>query len=100
MLLKDGETLELAGFSIEVKATPGHTGGSACYYLPDEKILFSGDTLFAGSVGRSDFPTGSAGALARSVKGLLSSLPEEVHVYPGHEGDTSIAYEKRYNPYA
>ncbi|MEI3199661.1 MAG: MBL fold metallo-hydrolase [Lachnospiraceae bacterium] len=100
VLLKDGETLELAGFSIEVKATPGHTGGSACYYLPDEKILFSGDTLFAGSVGRSDFPTGSAGALARSVKGLLSSLPEEVHVYPGHEGDTSIAYEKRYNPYA
>ena len=100
VLLKDGETLELAGFSIEVKATPGHTGGSACYYLPDEKILFSGDTLFAGSVGRSDFPTGSAGALARSVKGLLSSLPEDVHVYPGHEGDTSIAYEKRYNPYA
>ena len=98
--VKEGDELSIAGFTWKVFETPGHTIGSCCYYIEKEEVLFSGDTLFAGSVGRSDFPTGSAGALARSVKGLLSSLPEEVHVYPGHEGDTSIAYEKRYNPYA
>ncbi|MDY3918082.1 MAG: MBL fold metallo-hydrolase [Candidatus Limivivens sp.] len=100
VLLKNGQILELAGFRIGVLHTPGHTIGSACYYLPQEKVLFSGDTIFQESVGRTDFPTGSAGALSRSVKGLLSTLPEDVRVYPGHEGETDIAHEKRYNPYA
>lgn len=99
-LLSDGQELTLAGFSIRVLHTPGHTAGSACYYLPQERLLFSGDTLFCESCGRTDFPTGSAGALARSVKSLLSTLPEDVRVCPGHEDETDIAHEKRYNPLA
>lgn len=99
-LLEDGSVLSLAGFEIRVIRTPGHTKGSVCYYLPEQKLLFSGDTLFRESVGRSDFPTGSGGALSRSVKLLLAGIPEETRVYPGHEGETDIAHEKHYNPFA
>ena len=70
----DGKKLELAGFSIEVFHTPGHTAGSCCYYLPEEEVLFSGDTLFAQSVGRTDFPTGSGTDMQASVKRLLKEL--------------------------
>lgn len=99
-LLRDGQVLEIAGFSIGVLHTPGHTVGSTCYYLPKEKVLFSGDTLFCESAGRTDFPTGSESSLVRSVRGLLASLPEDVRVLPGHEGETDIAHEKIYNPFA
>lgn len=92
--------LELAGFSIEVFHTPGHTAGSCCYYLPEEEILFSGDTLFAQSVGRTDFPTGSGTDMQASVKRLLKELPETTRVCPGHNEETTIGYEKRYNPFA
>lgn len=98
--LKDGEVLGIAGFSVQVFQTPGHTPGGACYYLEEEKTLFSGDTLFAGSVGRSDFPGGSARTLQDSVRRLFRELPEDTNVYPGHESETDIGYEKRYNPYA
>ena len=96
----DGKKLELAGFSIEVFHTPGHTAGSCCYYLPEEEILFSGDTLFAQSVGRTDFPTGSGTDMQASVKRLLKELPETTRVCPGHNEETTIGYEKRYNPFA
>lgn len=98
--LKDGEILNLAGFSIQVLHTPGHTAGSSCYYLADEGILFSGDTLFAGSVGRTDFPTSSTRQMMSSVHMLLEQLPEDTRVCSGHGEDTTIAYEKRYNPFA
>lgn len=98
--VKDGEKLNLAGISMEVIATPGHTKGSCCYYLPEEKILFSGDTMFAESVGRTDLPTGNMGELVRSIRKLLEMLPGETIVYPGHEHSTSIEHEKRYNPFA
>ena len=78
----DGKKLELAGFSIEVFHTPGHTAGSCCYYLPEEEVLFSGDTLFAQSVGRTDFPTGSGTDMQASVKRLLKELPETTRVCP------------------
>lgn len=97
--LKDKEVIELAGFKIQVLHTPGHTKGSACYYLEEEGILFSGDTLFAGSVGRSDFPTGSSAIIIRSVRGTLAELPDETVVYPGHGEQTDIGYEKQNNPF-
>ncbi len=96
---KNKETITLAGFAITVLHTPGHTAGSACYYLPDEDVLFSGDTLFHCSVGRTDFPTGSMSALHRSLHETLFSLPEETDVFPGHDTATTIHYEKLYNPY-
>lgn len=98
--IRDKEQLSYAGFSIRVLHTPGHTSGGACYYIPEEKVLFSGDTLFCESIGRTDFPTGSAAVLRQSVRGLLEELPEDVAVYPGHEMPTDIGHEKQYNPFA
>lgn len=95
----DGEQTVLAGFSVEVIHTPGHTVGGACYYLPQEQVLFSGDTLFCCSVGRTDLPTGNAGALRRSIHEKLFVLPDATEVFPGHDEQTTLAYEKRYNPY-
>ena len=98
--LADGETFREAGFEIRLLHTPGHTEGSCCYYLPEEAVLFSGDTLFAGSVGRTDFPTSSGADMRKSRQRLLSELPADTRVCPGHGEETTIAYEKRYNPFA
>lgn len=95
----DGETVSFAGVQIKVLHTPGHTVGGACYYIEDEGVLFSGDTLFCCSVGRTDFPTGSMSALRQSIHTKLFVLPGETLVLPGHNESTSIDYEKRYNPY-
>ena len=97
--LKDLEVVEMAGFSVQMIETPGHTVGSCCYYLKDEGVLFSGDTVFQGSVGRTDFPEGSTAAIVRSLHRLLDALPDETEVYPGHDASTTIGYEKRYNPF-
>ena len=97
--VRDGEHLKLAGLDIIVLHTPGHTKGSVCYYLPEEKTLMSGDTLFHCSIGRTDFPTGSTLGLLRSVQEKLFVLPDDVKVYPGHDSVTSIGYEKQYNPF-
>lgn len=99
VLLKDGQEFEEAGMRFRMLHTPGHTPGGCCYYLPEEKVLFSGDTLFCGSIGRTDFPGGSLSELVRSVKEKLLVLPEDVKVYPGHEEMTTIGHEKKYNPY-
>ena len=98
--LADGETFREAGFEIRLLHTPGHTEGSCCYYLPEEAVLFSGDTLFAGSVGRTDFPTSSGADMRKCLQRLLSELPADTRVCPGHGEETTIAYEKRYNPFA
>lgn len=94
----EGQMLKLAGFRIKVIHTPGHTAGSCCYYLPDEGVLLSGDTLFRASYGRTDLATGSTPAIVRSVRRLLKELPDATLVLPGHMGRTTIEYEKKYNP--
>ena len=98
-LLRDGEILSVAGMAFKVIHTPGHTIGGCCYYLQEEKVLFSGDTLFRESIGRTDFPTGNGGQLMRSIREKLFTLPEETAVYPGHMERTTIGDEKKYNPY-
>ena len=95
----DGEEIEPAGIKIRVIHTPGHTAGGACYYLYEAGVLISGDTLFAESVGRTDFPTGSSRILIDSIKNKLFTLPDETMVYPGHEESTTIGHEKQYNRY-
>lgn len=97
--VEDLEEFTVAGFSIRAIHTPGHTKGSVCYHFPEEKLLVSGDTLFHGSVGRTDLPTGDTGQIIESLKRLLEMLPEETDVLPGHESATTIGYEKRYNPF-
>lgn len=94
---KDNQTVTIAGFDIKVLHTPGHTKGSCCFYLEEENILLSGDTLFCQSVGRSDFPTGSTAQLLRSIGERLFTLPDDTAVYPGHGEATTIGYEKVHN---
>lgn len=97
--VKDQDCLVLAGMTIEVLETPGHTIGGVCYYLEKEEVLFSGDTVFCQSVGRSDLPTGSGSSLQRSIREKIVPLPDEVQIFPGHGDSTTVAYEKKYNPY-
>ena len=98
--LRDGEEISLLGRTVRCILTPGHTCGGMSYYIPKEGILFSGDTLFEESVGRTDFPTGSMSTLIRSIREKLFVLPDAVRVYPGHGMMTSIGNEKKFNPFA
>lgn len=100
VLVKDGDELSLIGFTWKVLETPGHTSGSVCYYVESEQALFSGDTLFADSLGRTDLPTGDMRAIVRSIQEKLFSLPADTMVYPGHGEATTIRHEQRYNPVA
>lgn len=97
--VSDEEILDLAGFEIKVLHTPGHTKGGCCYYMEKEQALFSGDTLFNQSVGRTDFPGGSATVLLRSIEEKLMPMPGQTKVYPGHNDTTTIGWEKQYNPF-
>ncbi len=98
-ILHDQDELELAGMRFEVIHTPGHTPGGACFYFPQEEVLFSGDTLFCESVGRTDLPGGSTGTHIRSIRERLMLLPDLTVVYTGHGEPTKIGYEKRNNPF-
>lgn len=93
---KDGDILDVEGFKIKALLTPGHTDGSACFIL--DNMLFSGDTLFCESVGRTDFPTGNHNDLVSSVLRLFS-LSGEYDVYPGHEQFTTLSHERKYNTF-
>ncbi len=98
-LLKGGETLNLAGFDIDVIHTPGHSPGHVTFSIPDEQVVFSGDVLFQGSVGRTDLPGGDWPTLLDSIRGLVDSLPEDTTVYPGHMGITTLGAERATNPF-
>ncbi len=99
VLVKDGDEITVGNMKCKVISTPGHSVGSTCYYFEEDEVLISGDTLFFESVGRTDFPTGDAGALRTSVEDKLFTLKDEVKVYPGHGDFTTIGHEKQYNPY-
>lgn len=96
-LLQDGQEIVVGNEKLKVIATPGHSPGCVC--LLSNEGLFSGDTLFAGSIGRTDFPGGSLDQLLKGVKDKLMILPDDTRVFPGHGEETSIGEEKRENPY-
>jgi hydroxyacylglutathione hydrolase len=97
--VKGGETLELAGLTLDVVFTPGHSPGHVTYSVRGEEAIFSGDVLFQGSVGRIDLPGGDGPTLMRSIGALLGSHPPETAVYPGHMGTTTLAAEQATNPF-
>ena len=98
-LTEDNDVIEAAGYSLRVLFTPGHTRGGCCYYLEEEGVLFSGDTLFDHSIGRTDFPGGNLNMLLESVENKLFILPEETWVLPGHGDVTKIGTERSENPF-
>ena len=95
--LEDGQVLELAGLEFKVLTTPGHSTGSVCFLT--DGVLFSGDLLFHGSIGRTDFPGGSFEMLARMVKEKVFTLPSDTKVLPGHMDPTVVGWEKKTNPF-
>lgn len=95
----DMDVLTLNGMKIQVLATPGHTQGSCCYNFVEENTIFTGDTLFEESVGRTDFPTGSGRTLSESISTKLAPLSDDIVVYPGHGSQTTIEHERQYNPF-
>lgn len=97
--LNDGSTIQLGQLELKVIHTPGHTPGGCCYYCKRAALLFSGDTLFQGSVGRTDFPGGSMAVELSSIKDKLLILPDETVAYPGHGSSTTIGWEKQNNYY-
>ncbi|MBO4654222.1 MAG: MBL fold metallo-hydrolase [Bacteroidales bacterium] len=97
--LQEGDTLTFGKQSLKVFYTPGHADGSICLYDESHKMVFVGDVLFAGSVGRTDLPTGSAPVLMQSIREKLMTLPDETTVFCGHEISTTIGYERLHNPF-
>ncbi len=95
----DGDDLEIAGVTLKVIHTPGHTPGSLCLYAADAGLLFSGDTLFRESIGRTDLPGGNTEQILRSISERLFSLPDDTRVLPGHMQETTIGHERSHNPF-
>lgn len=99
ILLKDNDIIKFGDISLKVIHTPGHTRGGITLYSEAEKVCFTGDTLFFGSVGRTDLPGGDYDTLINSIKSKLLVLPDDVKAYPGHGVETSIGKEKKINSY-
>ncbi len=97
--LEDGQVLEVGGLKLEARYTPGHAPGHLAFYAESEAVVFAGDALFAGSVGRTDLFGGNMEVLMRSINERLMTLPDETQVFPGHGPQTTIADERRHNPF-
>ncbi|MBC3766457.1 MBL fold metallo-hydrolase [Neptunicella marina] len=97
--LKDGDSVSLGNKTLQVLHCPGHTPGHLVFYEPTSKKVIVGDVLFAGSIGRTDFPQGNHAQLIESIRSKLFSLPDDVTVYPGHGPTTTIGQEKSSNPF-
>jgi glyoxylase-like metal-dependent hydrolase (beta-lactamase superfamily II) len=97
--LDDGKLISITNISGSILFTPGHTQGSVCLYLPEQGLLLAGDTLFAGSVGRTDLPGGDGPTLIRSIHSKLLPLPDSTVVIPGHGPKTTIGNERATNPF-
>lgn len=99
ILVSDGDELKVGDITLKFIHTPGHTEGGMCIYVKEAKALFSGDTLFRQSIGRTDFPGGSYKEIMDSIRKKLFLLPDDTNVFPGHMGTTSIGFEKENNPF-
>lgn len=99
VFVRTDQILDIAGFRIKVLFTPGHTEGGCCFYFIDDKCVFCGDSIFAGSIGRTDFPGGSMSTLVHSVQDNILSLPDDTRLFPGHDSTTDVGREKKYNPF-
>jgi glyoxylase-like metal-dependent hydrolase (beta-lactamase superfamily II) len=95
----DGQDIEVAGVTLRVIHTPGHTPGSVSLYAAEAHLLFSGDTLFRESIGRTDLPGGDTATIMASIRERLYSLPDDTRVLPGHMQETTIAHERAHNPF-
>lgn len=98
-LLHEGDEIQVGRHTFRVIATPGHTPGGICFYDAEAQVLFSGDSLFEAEIGRCDLPGGNLNSLITSLQEKVLTLPEDVVVYPGHGPTTTIAHERRHNPY-
>ncbi len=98
-LLQEQNVIEQAEIKLSILHTPGHTPGGISLYSKDDRIVFVGDTLFADSIGRTDFPNGNMEQLLQGIREKLFTLPDETKVYPGHGPITTIAHEREYNPF-
>ena len=96
--VSDGDELDLIGYKWKVIHTPGHTCGSVCYYIEEENVIFSGDTIFYRTYGRTDFPTGSFSEITDSIKNkVFAAIDGDVDIFPGHGQSTDLEYEKKHN---
>lgn len=97
--LDEGDTIDFGTHTIKMLPTPGHTPGSVLFYIKEENAVFTGDTLFKMSIGRTDFDRGNYQDMMASLKNVVAQLPPETTAYPGHGPETTMAYELAYNPY-
>jgi glyoxylase-like metal-dependent hydrolase (beta-lactamase superfamily II) len=97
--VREGDTLSFAGLTLDIREIPGHSPGHVVFVVRDEGIVFGGDVLFRGSIGRTDFPGGSFNTLAKGIREKLYTMPDETVIYPGHGPVTKIGFERQTNPF-
>lgn len=99
LLLHNGDVISFGSYNLKVIYTPGHTRGCVCFYEANEKVCFTGDTLFRGTVGRCDLYGGNFGEMKKSVKERMAEIADDTAIYPGHEMESTMGWERKHNPY-